>query len=168
MLCLCLSQEWHFTLNPKYIFLITDYVFIVFRNIDTSKMYHQNKDFNMFNHCSSFHVITIWVLHLITIWAGWNYYNSRQFCVTIQVGQLLQFKASLITIHGRIWRYYNSGQFLLQFRASITIWVDYYNSGLYRPEYHTPIFTDFATFITCIYISTDLYILCSCTIISML
>ena len=80
----------------------------------------------------SFAVITIWVLHLITIWVGWNYYNSRQFCVTIQVGQLLQFKAISITIHGIIWRYYNSGQFLLQFRASITIWVDYYNSGLYR------------------------------------
>ena len=124
MLCLCLSQEWHFTLNPKYIFLITDYVFIVFRNIDTSKMYHQNKDFNMFNHCSSFHVITIWVLHLITIWAGWNYYNSRQFCVTIQVGQLLQFKA--------FFGYYNSGQNLevLQFRAVfIAIQGKYYNLG---------------------------------------
>jgi hypothetical protein len=115
MLCLCLSQEWHFTLNPKYIFLITDYVFIVFRNIDTSKMYHQNKEFNIFNHCSSFHVITIWVLHLITIWAGWNYYNSRHF--------LLQF---------RLVSYYNSRQFLLQFTAEfgcITIQGKYYNLG---------------------------------------
>jgi hypothetical protein len=49
----------------------------------------------------------------------------------LKFGQLLQFKAIFITIQGRIWRYYNSGQFLLQFRASITIWVDYYNSGLY-------------------------------------
>ena len=77
-------------------------------------------------------VITIWVLHLITIWAC--YYNSRQFVITIQVGQLLQFKAIVNTIQGRIWRYYNSGQFLLQFKAIITIWVDYYNSGLYNPR----------------------------------
>ena len=125
-------------MNPKYIFLITDYVFIVIRNIDTSKMYHQNKDFNMFNHCSSFHVITIWILHLITIWAGWNYYNSRQFLLQFRSVSYYNSRQLFITIHGRIWRYYNSGQFLLQFRASITIWVDYYNSGLYRDPAEDP------------------------------
>ena len=51
-------------------------------------------------------------LHLITIWAGWNYYNSRQF--------LLQFTAEFggITIQGSF--YCNSGQ-ILQVGSIITI-----------------------------------------------
>ena len=74
--------------------------------------------------CSlSFAVITIWVLYLITIWAGWNYYNSRQF--------LLQLTAEFggITIQGSF--YCNSGQ-ILQFGSIITI------QSSTRPHFNEP------------------------------
>ena len=54
-------------------------------------------------------------------------YNSGRSVITNQ--------GNCITIQVKILRYYNSGQFLLQFKAGTTIWVDYYNSGLYMGPY---------------------------------
>ena len=91
----------------------------------------RDKNTNIFllQQCNSlqFHVITIWVVNLKTIRAGWNDYNSGQFCVTIQVGQLLQSRAILLQFKSKFWGItiqgnvcYNSRQ-ALQVGSIITI-----------------------------------------------